>query len=71
MRHRPTDATLIELANEVPGGAELADLARRGPEVLRVTETQWKYMDKLGLLYRHQQTLVTLTGSAIRVELTK
>ena len=67
MRHRPSGGVLIELANEVPGGAELADEARRGPETLRVTETQFKFMRKMALLDFHGE-LVTLRGSSIRIE---
>lgn len=70
MKHRPSGLTLNTLANEVPGGAELAKEAAKLPEVLRVTDTQLKFMRKFELVVDHGG-LVTLPGSSVRVELTK
>jgi len=70
MKHRPSTYVLNQLANEVPGGVELADEARKAPQILRVTDTQLKFMKKLDLIDYHG-SLMTLSMSSIIVELTK
>lgn len=69
MKHRPSGILLNTLANEVPGGVELAKEARKLPEVLRVTDTQLKFMRKFDIVTDHGG-LLTLAGSSVRVELT-
>lgn len=70
MKHRPTGYLLNQLRNEVPGGAALADEVIKAPELVRVTPTQLKFMDKLDLI-DYYGGLMTLASTSIRVESTK
>ncbi len=70
MKHRPSTFTLNVLRNEVPGGVELAEEAARGPKVLQVTDTQFKFMSKFDLIDDYGN-LLTLKGSSIIVESSK
>lgn len=67
MKHRPSTYVLNQLRNEVPGGVELADEAARAPQTLHVTDTQFKFVRKLGLVADHGN-LLTLMGTSIILE---